>query len=230
MPETPLVSCIVPVFNGARFLADALDSILAQTYRSIEVIVVDDGSTDGTEHVIADFHDRIRSTRQINAGPSAARNAGIEMARGQLIAFLDADDIWLPEKVGRQVAAMTQDGESQVCFCGIVNFRPANVPDLNGKPLPAGEWPQSPFLPSTLIAVREVFDLIGVFDPILRSGEDTEWILRVMTRRVKYAVIPDIMVRRRHHDSNLTRLVPPSRDLLLSIVKLSLDRKRQGGW
>lgn len=104
MAEQPLISCIVPVFNGERYLWEALESIFAQTYRPIEVLVVDDGSTDGTGAVAASYGSRLRYLWQPNAGPAAARNRGLEAARGEFVAFLDADDLWHPEKLARQMA------------------------------------------------------------------------------------------------------------------------------
>jgi glycosyltransferase involved in cell wall biosynthesis len=101
--STPLVSCIVPVFNGERYLAEALDSVLGQTYRALEVIVVDDGSTDGTPAVVRTFGARVRCVTQPNAGLAAARNRGLAAATAELVAFLDADDLWLPEKIACQM-------------------------------------------------------------------------------------------------------------------------------
>jgi glycosyltransferase involved in cell wall biosynthesis len=99
-----LVSCIVPVFNGERYLREALDSILAQTYRRLEIVVADDGSADGTAGVVATFGDQVRYIRQANQGPSSARNLGIHVTTGEFIAFPDADDLWHAEKLERQVA------------------------------------------------------------------------------------------------------------------------------
>src|SRR5262245_10754564 len=103
-PSPPLVSCIVPVYNGEAFLGEALASIRAQRHRPIEILVVDDGSTDGTAAVVMAADAGIRYMRQDNAGGAAARNRGIGMARGTFVAFLDADDLWPPEKLERQIA------------------------------------------------------------------------------------------------------------------------------
>lgn len=114
MTGHPLVSCVVPVFNGAPFLVDAVASIEAQTWRPIEIIIVDDGSTDGTPDVIGAMGTRVRALRQENAGPAAARNAGLRMARGEFVAFLDSDDEWLPHKLGMQIARFEARPELQV--------------------------------------------------------------------------------------------------------------------
>ena len=102
-----LISCIVPVYNGARFLAQAIDSILAQTRVDLEIIVVEDGSTDRTPDVAKGYGDRVKYVRQENAGPAAARNRGVAEARGEFIAFLDADDTWAPAKLETQLQWFT---------------------------------------------------------------------------------------------------------------------------
>jgi glycosyltransferase involved in cell wall biosynthesis len=175
--------------------------------------------------VIAAYSDRIRTTRQENAGPATARNTGLGLVGGDLVAFLDADDIWLPDKLARQVARLDDRPEAMLCFSGIVNFREEPVPTGT-----SAEWPQRPFSPCTLLARRVLFDDVGLFNPSLQSGEDTEWFLRVMMRRIPYEVLPEILVRRRQHADNLTKRRPPSQDGLLRLVKMTLDKKRAEGW
>lgn len=102
--KAALISCIVPVFNGERYVSETLDSILAQTYRPLELIVADDGSTDGTAAVVARYGEPVRYLWQSNQGPAAARNLGVSAAQGEFVAFLDADDLWHPEKLTRQMA------------------------------------------------------------------------------------------------------------------------------
>src|SRR5947209_13220762 len=103
------VSVIIPTYNHGRFIADAIESVLAQTYPVSEIIVVDDGSTDETQEVVEKFGEKVRYIEQANAGVSAARNTGIENSDGDLVAFLDADDTWLPEKIEKQVAKFGAD-------------------------------------------------------------------------------------------------------------------------
>src|SRR5262245_57597408 len=100
----PLVSCVVPVFNGELYLREALDSILAQSYRPLEIIIADDGSTDGSLAIAREFSADVRYVRHSTAGPAATRNLGLRAARGQFVAFLEADDLWHPDKVLRQMA------------------------------------------------------------------------------------------------------------------------------
>jgi glycosyltransferase involved in cell wall biosynthesis len=120
--KLPLVSCIVPVSNGERYLREALDSILAQTYRPTEIIVADDGSTDTTPAVATCYGDRIRYVKQDNAGAPTARNRGLRLARGEFVAFLDSDDLWHPEKLERQMRRFEARPELDHCVTHLQNF------------------------------------------------------------------------------------------------------------
>src|SRR5262245_12720800 len=174
-----LISCIVPVYNGERYLAETLDSILAQTYRPLEIIIADDGSTDGTAEVVASYGDKVRYLRQDNAGASAARNVGLGAARGEFVAFLDADDLWDSKKLARQMARfdVRSDLDGSVTF--VQNFW---VPELAqeashyrdrflSKPVPG-------YHSETLLARRSIFETVGWFNPELRHADKTEWFLR----------------------------------------------------
>ena len=125
--QSPLISCIVPVYNGERYLGEAIDSILAQTYGPLEIIVVDDGSTDGTAEVVATYGDQVRYLWQPNAGQAAARNHGLSVTQGEFISFLDADDLWHPEKLDRQIARFRTRAELEFCVTHVQNFW---IPDL----------------------------------------------------------------------------------------------------
>lgn len=124
MERDPLVSTIIPTYNRAGLVVEAIDSALAQTYPHIEVIVVDDGSTDSTKEVLSRYGDRIQVISQPNAGPAAARNRGVTAAQGEMIAFLDSDDLWLPEKLARQVNLLQRLGDAvSCCLCNINMLR-----------------------------------------------------------------------------------------------------------
>jgi glycosyltransferase involved in cell wall biosynthesis len=201
---TPSVSVIVPVFNGERFLAEAIASAVGQTFEDLEVIVVDDGSTDATPAIIAGFGDRIRWARQANEGVAAARNRGHAMARGRYVAFLDADDVWLPEKIERQVACVETGPRFGAVGCGLfvtderLNIRgriipsPCTLSDLllfrgNGG-LNAG----------TVLFRKAAIDEVGGFDPDLFICEDLDLAIRVMERAEVTCLAEPLMLYRQH--------------------------------
>jgi glycosyltransferase involved in cell wall biosynthesis len=226
--ESSLISCIVPVFNGEKYLAEALDSIFAQTYPRLEVIVVDDGSTDRTATVIAAFGDRVRSLWQNNQGPAAARNRGLHAARGEFIAFLDADDLWHPEKLQRQMQRFQDRPELDYCVTYMQNFWIPELKDEAAKYRNHRITQRVPgYVTQTLMARLALFDVLGPFNPALGYGDGTEWFLRARERGAVVEVMPEVLVYRRLHPSNLSRLhAAESREEFLRILKCSLDSRR----
>jgi glycosyltransferase involved in cell wall biosynthesis len=198
----PLVSVIIPTHNCADYIADAIESVLAQTYGEYEIIVVDDGSTDGTKSALAPYMGKIHHLHQDNRGVSAARNAGIARARGEYIAFLDADDIWFPMKLDLQVRALKAHPEAGLAFTDFLDFDESGVTRqsrLNTWPQ-ARAWFDRQRIEDTEIACgpmyedllqtnwihassavvkRHVLGVVGLFDEACLSGEDTELWLRV---------------------------------------------------
>lgn len=230
--EQGLVSCIVPVFNGERFLGEALDSIFAQNHRPIEVIVVDDGSTDRTKSVVEAYAGRLIYFKQQNAGPAAARNRGIELARGEFIAFLDADDFWHPEKLARQLACFTARPELEMCLTYIENFwekgREQEAQRLRALNHPFARE-HIGFGCPVLLARRRVFDKVGGFDASLKQGEDTDWYARTEEQGIIREVLPEVLVHRRMHSANLTLTCTKEDRLKVVIAKLQRQKKKERG-
>jgi glycosyltransferase involved in cell wall biosynthesis len=232
--QNPLISCIVPVFNGERYLGESLDSILAQSYRPIEIIVVDDGSTDATREVVASYGDQVRYLWQPNAGPPRARNFGLLLAQGQFVAFLDADDLWQPDKLSLQMARFRERPELDLCvtYCQVfwipelheeeVRFRDHRL----SQPLPG-------YVTQTLLARRALFDTVGDFDTSRRVGDPADWFLRAAEQRAVMEILPEVLVYRRFHENNFSvesdtrRMRPSMQDAILQVVKASLDRRRR---
>jgi glycosyltransferase involved in cell wall biosynthesis len=226
---SPLISCIVPVFNGACYLRETLDSILQQTYRPLETIVVDDGSTDGTAALVAGYGQQVTYLWQPNAGPASARNLGLGAARGEFIAFLDADDLWHPEKLARQMARFHAGSELDLCVTHIQNFCSPELDDAVVKrrnprllqPLPGYTW-------VTLLARRTLFETIGPLNPALQHADKTEWLLRAAEHGAVLELLPDVLVYRRLHRRNVShRTASASRDEYLQLIKAFLDRRRR---
>jgi len=193
MIRDPLVSAIIPTYNRASFISDAVDSVLKQTYANVEVIVVDDGSTDATLEQLTKYGSRIRVVTQDNRGPAGARNRGIAMSSGELIAFLDSDDLWLPSKIDRQVALLQRVGQSvPCCLCNITmrwrnkEFTSFEVAWLN-PPLEEGLWLNVDDVLATrfvlfnqgIIVRRPVLERLGGFDESIRFLEDYDLPLRL---------------------------------------------------
>ncbi len=230
-PVNPRVSVVIPVHNGEAYLADALDSVAAQTYRPLDMTIVDDGSTDGSARIVAAAQARldipIALLAQTNQGPAAARNRGIQASDGEIVAFLDADDIWLPRKLALQVAFLSAHADVQGSVC---RFRyilePGTAWPLS---LNRAHYDRSPtgYLPSALVARRELFDRIGCFDPGLRLGEDTDLFLRARERGAYIGVVPEVLLIRRIHRAGLSYATPTARSEMFAYLRASLHRRRE---
>jgi len=231
--EQSLISCITPVYNGERYLGEALNSIVAQSYRPIEIIVVDDGSTDGTQEVADRYGDQIRYVRQSHAGAPTARNLGLSVAQGEFIAFLDSDDLWHPEKLARQMARFRARPELDLCVTHLQRFW---IPQLKAEQRRFQDHRFAEILPGyvtqTLLARRTIFESVGHFDTSRRLGDPMDWFLRAGEQGAVIELLPDLLVYQRMHENNLsvklgTRgMKPHMQDAILHVVKASLDRRR----
>jgi GT2 family glycosyltransferase len=215
MPEqSPRVSAIVPAYNSVRYLPEAIDSVLAQTYRDFEIIVVDDGSTDGTQGVLARYGDRIRVVRQSNQGSAAARNAGILAARGEFIAFLDADDLWLPQKLERQMRLFGERPEIGWVYSDYREFDESGLGtrsffEREGLRHPPEGW----VLPAlaegcitwttTVVMRASCFHEAGLFDPVFPRAQDYDMWLR-LAARFPVACVAEVLALYRRHQAQVT--------------------------
>lgn len=224
----PLICCIVPVYNGEKYLDETLDSVFAQTYSPLEIIVVDDGSTDGTAALIEARTEDITYLHQENAGPAAARNTGIAAAAADYLAFIDADDLWLPDKLKRQMELFAANPALDVCVTKIQNFW---IDELESDRERFKNHPIARALPGygfpTSLVRRRAFEALGPIDESLRTGEDTDWFMRVIESQSAIELLPEVFVRRRIHRNNLTHDTTAMFDNLTKILKASLDRRRQ---
>lgn len=227
----PLVSCIVPVRNAERYLREAIDSILAQTYSPLEVIVVDDGSTDGSADVAASYGDRIQLIRQQpSSGAAGARNRGIESARGELVAFLDADDIWDREKLALQVARFRARPELDVSVCHMEHFIDPGVSDeLAGRLRAAYPGGTVPGVWSTVVARRSFFGEVGGLDPRWALSDSLDCFLRAAETGLELEIRPDVVTFHRLHAANISHDWELDVEETVEILKASLDRRRAAG-
>lgn len=224
---TPLaVSCIVPVYNGARYLSETIESVLAQTEPPAELIVVDDGSTDGSARVAQSFGDRVRYIFQAHAGASAARNRGIGAARHDLIAFLDADDLFVSHKLERQMARFLARPDLEMSAAHAINFWSPDLPldRIEHDPKPTAAWPRAI---CTWVVRRHLFETVGGFDETMPLSQDVDWNIRVQGSGAIIETLPDVLVRRRLHAGNTTRTARDGcRAAVLQSLRAHLRRAR----
>jgi glycosyltransferase involved in cell wall biosynthesis len=224
-PASPLATIVVAVLNGEQTLARALESALAQTYEPLEVLVVDDGSTDATAEIARSF-ERVRYLHQENSGPSAARNRGIEEARGEYIGFLDADDEALPARMSLQVGFLLEHPEVG-CTLGRQEVADGGPPpEWVGRDAVFGDLAGVPLM--SLVARRESLLELGGFDASLRIAEDRDLLVRMRERGIRIEVVPEVVLRRHFHGRNLSfeRSSDPNEHPLLRSLKAKLDRQR----
>lgn len=220
----PLVSVIIPFYNCKRHLAFSIESVLNQDYGPIELIAVDDGSTDGSE-LIAKNHTNVTLLRQAKKGVSAARNLGISHANGQYIAFLDADDLWLENKIRKQVQFLKKNPEFRVVICkfiGIFDESDSPPPWLDRKVFMKERFG---YIPSCILSKAEVFEKAGIFDEKYQTGEDLDWLSRVKDARLNIGKIDKVLVHKRYHGHNLSYRDLQNKRHLLDIFRSSIKRK-----
>jgi glycosyltransferase involved in cell wall biosynthesis len=206
---TPRVSVIIPVYQGDRFLAEAIESVLNQTYTNYEIIAIDDGSTDNSCEILEYYFDKIRYVFQENQGVAASRNRGIHIARGELIAFLDQDDFWLPDKLALQVACFDAQPELGIVHCGwrrinaigralgeVTAWQNVPILDLAG-------WLQwMPILLSAMLVKREYLQHIGGFDTRFKQACDVDIVQRLALNNCQTEWVREILTCYREHDRN----------------------------
>jgi glycosyltransferase involved in cell wall biosynthesis len=221
----PRVTLIVAAYNGERFLREALESVFAQDFGSFEVVFVDDGSEDATGEVAQSFP--VRYIRQENRGLAAARNRGLELARGEFIAFLDDDDVVPPTKLSVQVRYLDEH-PSTGCVFGRQEW-------LYEGPEPPKMAPDPVFGEAggiqlvTAMIRRSVLEELGGFDPTYRYAEDRDLLVRMREQGIEFAVLPDVVLRKRLHGSNMTLNAPETHPILRSLrEKLEREQHDRG--
>ena len=211
------ISVIIPVHNGERYLAEAIDSVLAQTCLPLEIIVVDDGSTDNSAQIARSYAPRINYHYQTKRGAGAARNTGLQLARGDHFAFLDADDRWSPTKLADQVAALAADRSLDMVFGGVQLFG-------EGRRITGAE---RGCLLGCLLIKRASFLRVGPFVEDYRLGEFIDWLSKAQEAGLRSVFLPGVVLERRIHDSNLGIRERSARTDYVKIIKAALDRRRQ---
>jgi glycosyltransferase involved in cell wall biosynthesis len=226
MENLPLVSAIIPVHNGERYLAEAIESVLSQLDPCLELIVVDDGSTDGSAGVARSFGSRVCYTFQAPAGAGAARNRGVALSRGELLAFLDADDVWAPHKLTQQRAALAAVAERDIVTGQVKQF---HSPELDASITSKTHCPTEVmpgYLFGAMLIKRSVCTRVGAIATRWQKGECIDWCSRANELNVRIDVLPEIVLWRRLHQTNMGLCNRPANTDYAQVVKAALDRRR----
>jgi glycosyltransferase involved in cell wall biosynthesis len=227
MSDRPLLTCVIAVFNGERYLPEAIESVLVQEGHTVEIVVVDDGSTDGTRDAVQRFGKRVQYVHQDNAGPASARNRGIGHAAGELIAFLDADDLWHPNKTTVQATRFQERPALVACTTHVQNFVSADDgpgADIAADPMLSRTQPGTA---STFVAHRSLFDTVGLLEPQYKHRDIQDLIVRATDAGLTVETLPDVLVSRRIHTHNMSWSRSGEDQLeLVAITRSRLARRR----
>ena len=221
-----MISVIIAVYNAERYIGEAIESALNQTLPPAELIVIDDGSTDGTGAIAASFGDAIRYERRSRAGFAAGRNRGVELSNGSYLSFLDADDRFVPDKLERQLAALEADPKLDAAFGHVREFiSPDLDPEIAARlrrPVADAPWPT----PNLMLIRRESFLRVGPFSTALRVGVGVDWYARAVELPLNMSMLPAVVLERRLHADNNGLRESDKRVQYLHVLKASLDRRR----
>ncbi|MEL6930142.1 MAG: glycosyltransferase [Cyanobacteria bacterium J06600_6] len=218
------VSVIIPVYNGAEFLVQTVNHVLEQNYHPLEIVVVDDGSTDDTAKIAQQLETKIRYFYQDNQGPAAARNLGIEQAKGNIIAFLDVDDLWSDNKLELQLDYLASHPEVDIVQGMIVK---QTLERQNGNIIKTS-LPYNYINLGCAIYRKSAFERVGLFDATMRFGEDVDWINRAWEQRIRKSVIDETTYFYRLHETNMTKGKSLVELGFVRVFKKRLDRLRSG--
>lgn len=226
--EGPLVSVLIGVYNAAPYIGEAIESALTQDHRPLEVVVVDDGSDDGSDDVVRSYEPDVRFVRQERGGIGNARNHAVTLATGEYLAFLDADDRFMPGKLRRQLAAFDEDPTLDMVFGHMREFISPGVDPATIAP------PRTPpeglpwYSPSLMLVKHESFLKVGGYSTTLRVGVGVDWYARATDLGLRARMLPEVLLERRLHHGNNGRREADARTQYLHVLKASIDRKRAG--
>lgn len=221
------VSVIIPAFNAAKYLAEALDSALAQTYLPVEILLIDDGSTDNTAGIVKKYGDKIRYFYQENQGIGAARNTGVHLAEGDYISFLDADDYWTPDKLEKQMAVLAANPEIQLVFGWVQQFISPEISEIDRQQWHCPSEPMSGIHAGTMLLRKTDFERVGDYRTDLKNSEFLEWYGRAQALGLKHHVLPEVLMYRRIHGQNTMLSTAKDPEESLRAIRMVLEMKRK---
>jgi glycosyltransferase involved in cell wall biosynthesis len=229
MVEHPLVSVVIPVYNAEKYVGAAVESVLAQTYPRIQIITVDDGSTDNSLKVLQNYP-QVTVLSRPNGGIGAARNTGVAYAHGDLLAFLDSDDLWMANKLVLQVDAMlSQDAVDMPCdmvFGFVQQFISPDLDESVKRRIVCPPEPMRGYVCGTMLIRRELFHKVGAFSETLRVGEFVDWYARAKTLGLGEVMLPNVLLHRRLHSGSQSYIYRANQQDFAVLLKAKLDRER----
>jgi len=226
----PKISVIIPVRNGGRYLEEAIRSVLAQDPSVLEIIVVDDGSTDESGTIARSHAPLVHYCQQPASGAGAARNRGVESAAGNFLAFLDADDRWVEGKLRRQIAVFAEDPTVDMVFGQVRQLREGEQWENGIAETTCDPSQLMPgIVPGTLLVRKETFLRVGYLRTDCRVGEFVDWYMRAMELSCRAKMVTELLLWRRIHDSNLGIRERKHITDYARVLKAGLDRRRAGG-
>ncbi len=222
-----LVSVLLSVYNGEKYLREAIDSVLTQTYTSRELLVVNDGSTDKTAEILGEYEKYITVIHQKNKGLGAGRNAGIAHAKGELYAFIDADDVWEKEKLRLQVDAIRSHSSYPLCFTFCQQFLCPTLSKEEAEKLVCPTEKQPGFIAGTLLMHKTHWENVGPFFEENRVGEFIDWYMRAQAVEIPHILLPEPLLKRRIHKTNMGRQKNAyDRSSYLKVLHENLTKRR----
>ena len=225
--ENPVVSVVMTAYNSEKFIEEAVLSILNQKYPALEIIVVDDGSEDGTHKLIRSYRDQMKIIYQKHSGIAAGWNRGVDEASGLFLSFLDADDLWTEDKISKQLSVFSNNPEVDISFGHAVQFREPSEDSINKNQERVYTKKQPGISAGTIMIKRQAFEQIGRFNKKWSKGIFMDWYMQAKEFGLNVHMHPDVFLRRRVHDSNHGVLRRDKYQDYVRMLKESLDRKRE---
>lgn len=217
---------VIPAYNAETYLGEAIASVLDQTVAPAEVIVVDDGSTDRTGEVASSFGDRVRLITQPNQGCAAARNHGVRESSGDHIAFLDADDLWAPDKLAIQLTALATEPAPEIVFGHVTQFRSPELPPESVHLPEDADEPRVGHHAGSMLLRRDTFGAIGWFTEDQERGDFIDWFARALEQQRRILVVEEVTMRRRLHLSNMGLTARTGPEEYAQVLRRVIERRR----
>jgi glycosyltransferase involved in cell wall biosynthesis len=222
----PSVSVIIPIYNSGKYLREAIDSVLAQKHSPLEVLVVDDGSSDNGPEMASRYGPQVRVIAIPHRGHPAARNAGVAASTGDFLAFLDADDLWIANKIDLQLQAFAADPSLDLVFGHMQNFISLELTEEERAKIKCNSTVLPGLLQGSMLARRDSFERVGPFPEERKMGDFLDWYGRATLGNLNMLMLPETLVRRRIHLANFQRTHKHLRRENLLALKKLLDLRR----